>query len=1061
VVRKILMTVPGRSDETLVLEYARTRTTEALEELLSRHWARAFALARRLLGDPGAAEDATQEAFVALVRGAGRFEAGRPFAPWFQALVVNAARMAARGRARRRVHERRAASERPAMVSAEGEGTVLARELAEHVARLPFDERAPIVLHYYEGRSFDEVALAMGLPRGTASTRARRGLERLRDSLAGAGVALPAGELEKLLRTGVPPSEAPARPSSSRLETLASKKAIVALALRVVTGLVAILGVAVLAVSLAGRSEEKSGRIESPPSSGSTGTSGGRAGAEPGARPADGVAPSSSRAPTSGGASSPLGDAASSGARPSSGTNPAASEGRFLVLVKDAQGEPAPSVAVAARLVDPSSRERRRDFEGRFEGRGALEGTTDASGTFSVSSADLHAPSGRLVVFTARRGIDEGSSAPVPVESGSDRKIEVRLASPRTPAEGRGALVLHVTSGHAPFANANLEVYVHNDEPDFAGVFDRATDAEGRIALADLAPGLYSLRLNAGDRLERVALQASVEPGKATDLDVELRACAVVSGRVVCLRGSLPPETSVFLRHALSGRAVARDGTYRITNVPLGETAITAFAPGYAVVSAPLTIETAGDVTVPDLVLGQGVVVKGRVTRGGAPVSGAFVSANGDDFDRSGLWGACLTQSDGSFAISGVSPGPTSLNVAPASLAPKDGTTWRFVATNAAFVVRGWARRETSREIEVPASGELDVGEIALAAFGSVSGTVLDPNGAPVPGATVWIGGATIVKTDDHGQYKCDAVKPGRQRISAEERTRRLLLPSGTTADVDPTAPVTLDLNLVAGATISGHILSKGVSLARVGLLVERARDDGSFEPLVGGTASPELAYQLGPFLPGRYRVSTRPPSTSSPIVTLESGQSLTLDLELAPADLGRISVHVSGLEPGEQDVSAEAYHGSSLAADVLANGAIESSSTLFDPIPAGPISVAVIRGSALASGEVSLLREGLTVAKDETLELSVTVPRAADCGRLAGSVATSAPKGVGVLAIGEGVLGKAWTHEGKFAFGALPAGTYQVVAVTDWRAAPKLERAKTVTVVAGVTAAPVALDGP
>ena len=47
--------------------------------------------------------------------------------------------------------------------------------------------RIPIVLHYMEGLSFAEVAEAMGLPEGTAKSRASRGLERMREAVGAAG----------------------------------------------------------------------------------------------------------------------------------------------------------------------------------------------------------------------------------------------------------------------------------------------------------------------------------------------------------------------------------------------------------------------------------------------------------------------------------------------------------------------------------------------------------------------------------------------------------------------------------------------------------------------------------------------------------------------------------------------------------------------------------------------------------------------------------------------------------------------------------------------------------
>jgi hypothetical protein len=70
-----------QSDEALLLEYASSGNAEAFSLLMKRYWAFAYRVGLRSLGDPVLGEDAAQEAFVALMRGAGRFEHGRPFAP--------------------------------------------------------------------------------------------------------------------------------------------------------------------------------------------------------------------------------------------------------------------------------------------------------------------------------------------------------------------------------------------------------------------------------------------------------------------------------------------------------------------------------------------------------------------------------------------------------------------------------------------------------------------------------------------------------------------------------------------------------------------------------------------------------------------------------------------------------------------------------------------------------------------------------------------------------------------------------------------------------------------
>jgi RNA polymerase sigma-70 factor (ECF subfamily) len=192
------MTEDLRTDEALVLAYARDGDEAALGALVERHWARAWRMALRSLGDPAQAEDAAQEAMVALARGARSFAPGASFMPWFRAIVLNAVRMAGRGRGRRARHEAAAAGRASEAAPDEtGARRVAAEEVLDRLSALPHDHRSAIVLHYLEGLTHDEVAASLGCPRGTVATWIRRGVERLREAMgATASIAAVTAALE-------------------------------------------------------------------------------------------------------------------------------------------------------------------------------------------------------------------------------------------------------------------------------------------------------------------------------------------------------------------------------------------------------------------------------------------------------------------------------------------------------------------------------------------------------------------------------------------------------------------------------------------------------------------------------------------------------------------------------------------------------------------------------------------------------------------------------------------------------------------------------------------------
>ncbi len=241
-------------DAELVRAYAATGSEAAFEELLSRHWADSFRIARRIVGDPATAEDVCQQAFIDLARGgAARFDASRAFAPWFRAFVVHRARTAIRSRKRRTHHEDRAAERRPDVDRTAPGGRLASRELAELVHTLPDEVRVPIVLHYWEGLTHREIAATLDCPTGTAASRIRRGMEQLRERLGKAGfaglAAAPMAKLSEALRDGAPePGAAPPVPeagpllATARRGSLPAAAAAIAVALLMVAIVVGLLG---------------------------------------------------------------------------------------------------------------------------------------------------------------------------------------------------------------------------------------------------------------------------------------------------------------------------------------------------------------------------------------------------------------------------------------------------------------------------------------------------------------------------------------------------------------------------------------------------------------------------------------------------------------------------------------------------------------------------------------------------------------------------------------------------------------------------------------------------
>ena len=172
------------SDEALVALVARSDES-ALAELYDRVGGTAYGLAYRVLRDEALAEDAVQEAFLGLWRGAGSFIPERAKAStWILTLVHRRAVDLGRREQRRRAEPIEGAPE-PAVGSAEEAAWLrLDRERVQSaLAQLPDQQREAIELAYYGGYTQSELAERLGQPLGTIKSRMFSGLTRLRELL--------------------------------------------------------------------------------------------------------------------------------------------------------------------------------------------------------------------------------------------------------------------------------------------------------------------------------------------------------------------------------------------------------------------------------------------------------------------------------------------------------------------------------------------------------------------------------------------------------------------------------------------------------------------------------------------------------------------------------------------------------------------------------------------------------------------------------------------------------------------------------------------------------------
>ena len=182
------MAEAARADADLIEAFLR-KDPGAAEELYRRFAPRIFGLGVVLLGNTAQAEDLVQDTFVKVWRKADSYQANRGSLDTWILLI---ARSLAIDLLRRRVLDARVtAEEEKVRVTVEPgpEERAETRDLVDRARRamggLSPGQRAALELAYFGGRTSTEVAEMEGIPVGTAKTRIRTALVKLRDALEG------------------------------------------------------------------------------------------------------------------------------------------------------------------------------------------------------------------------------------------------------------------------------------------------------------------------------------------------------------------------------------------------------------------------------------------------------------------------------------------------------------------------------------------------------------------------------------------------------------------------------------------------------------------------------------------------------------------------------------------------------------------------------------------------------------------------------------------------------------------------------------------------------------
>lgn len=511
-------------------------------------------------------------------------------------------------------------------------------------------------------------------------------------------------------------------------------------------------------------------------------------------------------------------------------------------------------------------------------GREPAVTTTSEKGAFSLEVEP------RSWLLSARKGTEAGAlGKPVAVLAGQTAGgLEIRLAAGSAIA---GTVVSAATQ--KPLAGARVDVSPHGQEGDLGRT---VTGPDGAFALEGLAPGSYDVAVSLDGWQRELRRGVTVLQGQRFPLRVELAGTGRVEGRVVDSHAG--PVEGALVTASRGGPGIRLGGAEQpeARTGPDGRYVLAGVAPGRALVSArrdgaalggQLRVEVVeGGVTPADFTLVDDGAVAGRVTRkSGSLPEGVMVRVvRAQPSMESSDFASAPAAPDGTYRLQ-LPPGAYRIG-AGAGRAGLGGM--RDTLT----VEPG---RTTAKDLALPDEGD-DQGALTI--------TVLEPGGAPSPGAMVRVTSsqagmrfAMMSAADEQGRFQLTRPKDELPdvldvRATAGGRT-------GTAKVPREQAQVTLQLQ--PAARVEGRV--NGADPAGTFRLSVDAADDR--EPgvlVVGSGAEREFTgdrFSLDDVSPGpsTLTVRTRDGRTGKAQAALLSGQTAQVEvtLEQEPTLAGRV----------------------------------------------------------------------------------------------------------------------------------------------------------------------------
>ena len=178
------------SDAQLLSQFLKLKNEAAFAAIVNRYGNMVFAVAVRIVRDRHIAEDVTQATFLLLAKDAKKIKRREALSSWLHGVAIRLAKKSMKRRSREQVYNVVTDQEVAEKSFEEIHSTFEQQVLDEELNRLPTQYRDPLVLHYLQGKTYEETAQQLGVTLGAIEGRMKRGKRELHLRLTKRGVSL-------------------------------------------------------------------------------------------------------------------------------------------------------------------------------------------------------------------------------------------------------------------------------------------------------------------------------------------------------------------------------------------------------------------------------------------------------------------------------------------------------------------------------------------------------------------------------------------------------------------------------------------------------------------------------------------------------------------------------------------------------------------------------------------------------------------------------------------------------------------------------------------------------